>query len=47
MSISFAKVTKATYDALTPVQDRLYYIEDTGEQFLNGKPYNGDDGTRG
>jgi hypothetical protein len=28
------------------VQDRLYYIEDTGEQFLNGKPYNGDDGTR-
>lgn len=44
--ISFAKVTKSAYNALTPVQDRIYYIEDTGEQYLNGKPYVGDDGTR-
>lgn len=44
--ISFAKVTKSAYNALTPVQDRLYLIEDTGELLLNGKAYNGDDGTR-
>lgn len=45
--ISFGKLTKSTYEALTaPVQDRLYLIEDTGELLLNGKAYNGDDGTR-
>lgn len=45
--ISFAKVTKSDYNTLTPVTDRLYLIEDTGEQFLNGKAYNGaTDGTR-
>jgi len=45
--ISFAKIsTRDAYDALTPVQDRLYMIEQTGELLFNGKPYNGDDGTR-
>ncbi len=46
MSISFANVTKSVYSGLTPVQDRLYLIEDTGELLFNGKAYNGDDGTR-
>ena len=41
--ISFAKTTKAAYELLTPVQDRIYYITDTGEQYLNGKPYDGED----
>ena len=41
--ISYGKCTKAQYEALTPVQDRIYYITDTGEQFLNGLPYNGED----
>lgn len=44
--ISFANVTKSVYSGLTPVQDRIYLIEDTGELLLNGKAYNGDDGTR-
>lgn len=45
--ISFAKInTKSAYEALTPVQDRLYFIDETGELYMNGKPYNGDDGSR-
>ncbi len=47
MSISFARIsTKSAYEALTPVQDRLYFIDETGELYMNGKPYNGDDGSR-
>lgn len=41
--ISYGKCTKAQYEALTPVQDRIYFLTDTGEQFLNGLPYNGED----
>ena len=39
--MSFAKVNKSTYNGLTPVTDRLYLIEDTGELYMNGKTYNG------
>ena len=42
MSVSFAKVTLAQYNALAPVQDRIYYITDTGEQYLNGLLYKED-----
>jgi hypothetical protein len=28
------------------VQDRLYFIDETGELYMNGKPYNGNDGSR-
>lgn len=42
--ISFASLTKSAYEALSqPVTDRIYYISDTGEQFLNGLPYDGED----
>ena len=42
--ISFASLTKSAYEALSqPVADRIYYLVDTGEQFLNGLPYDGED----
>ena len=41
--ISFAKVTAEVYAGLTPVEDRVYYITDTGEMFLNGVKYGGGD----
>ena len=40
--ISFAKVTKSEYGQLTPVTDRIYFLTDTGEQYLNGSPYSPD-----
>ena len=41
--ISFAKVTAEAYAGLTPVEDRIYYITDTGEMYLNGIKYGGGD----
>ncbi len=40
--ISFAKVTSSEYALLTPVQDRIYFLTDTGEQYLNGTKYGAD-----
>ena len=41
--ISFSHVTSTQYRSLTPVADRIYYITDTGEQYLNGQIYKGAD----
>ena len=44
MSISFSRLSKAEYDALeTKVANRIYFISDTGEQYLDGLPYDGED----
>jgi len=40
--VSFAKVTSETYAGLTPVEDRIYYLTDTGEVYLNGTKYGSD-----
>ena len=37
--ISFSKCTAEQYAGLTPVTDRIYYITDTGEIYLNGVKY--------
>lgn len=37
--ISFSKVTSEAYAGLTPVEDRVYYLTDTGEIYLNGTAY--------
>lgn len=42
--ISFSALTKSAYDALeTKVQDRLYFLTDTGELFLNNVQYGYDE----
>ena len=38
--ISFSKTTKTTYNSLQePVQDRVYFLEDVGQIYLNGDKY--------